>query len=225
VRNNLGRNRKRIRNRRFAIPLPQKRVMDPIFSNMNLATMHPQMVSLVFPVVPTASIAKVEMWFASPLLRMGQGEEGKHDAFACLMFCIPILESVIRLEERPPGRRRLKKKLEMVPGSAEAGMLAAFLNIPEVHAIAFWGAFRNGLSHEAMIKRRMLYRLEGNRPDGQPHAEPARMDGGTIVIYIWTLRNKVADKIRHHGDAIWPYLPEIVRLLEPSDSLDGMRRF
>src|SRR5690348_11322040 len=93
---------------------------------------------------------KTEIWFAEPLKRM-KGD----DAFAFLIICFPLLESVIRHELNVPD----DQKVVFSNNSPALKWFAEFMTIPEADAGSIWDAFRNGLLHRAMVKGALSYEL------------------------------------------------------------------
>ena len=139
---------------------------------------------------PVSEKEKVDIWFIDPLMKME-----KDQGLICLMILFPLLETIIRFELEIPE----EQDAVFSEGSKELEWFAEFMTIRQDSAREVWDAFRNGLSHRAMIKGTIDYTLTGN--DSERPAE--EKEDGQLVVHVWTLRKKVVDKLKEHHRKLW----------------------
>lgn len=132
---------------------------------------------------------KVDIWFCDQLSAM-KGD----DAFICLMVCFPLIEAMIRHDLQVPD----EEKLTLSDDSPALHWFAKFLSIPDSDARRVWDAFRNGLAHRAMIKDTISYVLKGEKS-----GRVAKIEGDSITLYVWELRDAVVFKLRTKHRHLW----------------------
>ena len=132
---------------------------------------------------------KTQIWFTEPLKRM-KGDE----AFAFLIICFPLLESVIRHEPKIPD----EQDVTFSDNSPALKWFATFMTIPEADARSVWDAFRNGLLNRAMVNGALSYELTGKSA-----GRPATVADGVVVLYVWDLRDKLVGSLEQHHKNLW----------------------
>ena len=137
----------------------------------------------------TTEKEKVEIWFIKPLKGMKDD-----DAYAFLIICFPLLETIIREELEISD----DKDADFSEDSKELDWFAKFMTIPRSEARLVWDAFRNGLLHRTMVKSSLSYKLTG-----APNNRPATSADGVITLHVWNLRDRLVEKLSQHHRNLW----------------------
>jgi hypothetical protein len=164
--------------------------LSAVTGNMSATTCSPRLTipSMTFE-APATQKDKVESWFIDPLRRMRD-----HEGFVCLMVCFPLVETIIRYEQNIDD----EDPVSFSDNSPALHWFAEFMRIPEAQARTVWNAFRNGLSHRAMVAESIEYGMTG-----KGEGRPAEFKEGKIFIYVWDLRDAVVAKLEKHHSKLW----------------------
>jgi hypothetical protein len=131
----------------------------------------------------------IERWFLIPLRKMEE-----HDAFICLMACFPLWEKFLR------AMKEIKANENFSEGRPVFKYLGKKWGVDEKTAFAVWRNFRNGLLHRAMVK------VDSEREffitDGKDHDGIIKVDGNSVIINPWKLRDQIVTIIGNNKQ-IW----------------------
>ncbi len=133
--------------------------------------------------------SNLEKWYLEPLGKMS-GDE----AFVCLCGCFPIYEKFLR------ATGKIGEEEHFTEGHAVFEYLGSKWGCSKQVAFEVWSNWRNGLLHQAMVKRDEKYTFFMSGADEFDRAVNER--GHEIIVNPWKLRECLFNAIQGKRE-IW----------------------
>jgi hypothetical protein len=133
--------------------------------------------------------ANLDKWYLKPLEEMEE-----HEAFVCLCVCFPIYEKFLRASEK------IGAKEHFTEGHRVFNFLGKVWGCSKSEAYAVWSCWRNGLLHQAMVKKNE--QVDFFMSDEAEFERPVNVRGCSIIVNPWKIRDSLFAIIEGRRD-IW----------------------